>query len=326
MSCIQQCSLSLSNTGSECVPVFDITDKIWFTRKYGADGTKNRITIASLEAAIAGGTEDTFFSAMMNAVDASTRVYPVGSFKNVADEREDAKYFDWEDGSKYFLEDGVRTFNGLIPNGAPQLKSRIESFRGFEVSAYYVTKSNQLVGKVSADGLYFEPIDLEAPSIAAKFTKRGSSSPQSLGVRFDVKSTENDSSLRLIDCSEVGEVTLGDYRGLLDAIVAISDISNQGFTATFTADWGTPMNPYLITGLLAADFRGYVSGTASRIYNEDDTADVTISSVTESTDGVYEITFAAEQDEADVLLLKLSASGYDFTVNVNGTEIVIPTT
>jgi hypothetical protein len=84
---------------------------------------------------------------------------------------------------------------------------------------------------------------------------------------------------------------------------AATSISTTGFSTELTYDYGTAVTKQKFKGAVLADFT---------LYNETTTASVTITSVTEATDGNYDFVIPA-QTSADVLTLSLSKDGFEMT-------------
>jgi len=124
---------------------------------------------------------------------------------------------------------------------------------------------------------------------------------------------EKDENMSMITVDEMTDGVAG-IKGLLDIKSSYANISTTGFDVTLTVDgYGTKLTPQLVKGLVAGDFA---------LFNVTDSLSVTILTATESPDGTYAITFAA-QTSADVLRLTPSKDGYDFSAVVTNT-ITIP--
>ncbi len=122
-------------------------------------------------------------------------------------------------------------------------------------------------------------------------------------LSFSFHVGENDADLRWISCSELGGANLLSLRDRLNVCSIVTDIAVDGFKAKLYTDYGTPINPGLSIGLVAADFS---------LYNKTTEADVTIDDVTEDPDGTYTFEFTA-QNAGDELELTPTKNGQDFT-------------
>jgi hypothetical protein len=127
-------------------------------------------------------------------------------------------------------------------------------------------------------------------------------------VQFSWLGTVRDADLRTLKApSSYNPLT--DLRGLVDTAVTHSAITTTSFTSTLVDEYGCA-----ISGLELADFSlAETSPTPGAI---------SITSVTESSDGVYDFVIPTATS-ADVLALTPSKTGFDFA-NVTATAITIP--
>lgn len=301
------CNIGGSNTGQSCVPIMRVQKKIFLVPTFDSTGVANEIDLTQT-------LNEAYFVARVNDTDASQRWYPLPEMKNIVDERGDSLYQTFEDGSKVFISQGTRTFNGLIvgADAAPQMVGKITSHRGVGMSIFIVDKEKNLIGKVGSSATKLAPIELEADSIDAKFIKTIDTAIQAIQVSFDVHMNEDDADLRMIQSTEMS-YDISRLRGLIDVDSTIDNKSTEGFEVTLTTDGGTPITPVLCKGLVIGDFA---------LYNVTDTAPIAITSVTESPAGVYTFVIPT-QTSADVLRLTPTKSGYDFT-DVIANTITIP--
>jgi hypothetical protein len=102
---------------------------------------------------------------------------------------------------------------------------------------------------------------------------------------------------------------LEDFYSLLDVSGTASAISTTGFTMTLVDPYGDPVED-LVSGDFSLEETSPTPGS------------ITISSVTETSAGVYAFTFGA-QTSADVLSLTPSKNGYDFSA-IPSVTITIP--
>lgn len=295
------CNVSLSNTGSACTPIMQVTKQLILVPKYDNDGDRNKVLFTDV-------LNQAYFTALINQADPTKRWYPLPELKNIEDVRGDNIIETFEDQSSVFIQEGARTFSGLMiasigsGAGSAQLKGKIESFRCTEFGAYHIDKNGNLIGSLTEDGLGLYPIDIDPQSLSAMLMKTTDTTIQKLNIRFNYSTLECDENLRMIAASELGGANLLGLRGLITVYPEYSNIDNTTFTAKLYTDFGTPANPVVVKGLVAADFA---------LFNVDDNASVTIVSVTESPDGTYVFTFAS-QDNGEELRLTPTKNGYDF--------------
>jgi hypothetical protein len=127
-------------------------------------------------------------------------------------------------------------------------------------------------------------------------------------IQFNWLGTVKDGDLRTLK-APTSYNPLTDLRGLVDTAATYSAITTTSFTATLTDEYGCA-----ISGLLVGDFAlTETSPTPGAIV---------ITSVTESSDGVYDFVIPAATS-ADVLALTPSKTGFDFAA-VTATAITIP--
>ena len=303
MAC--KCDVGLSNTGTACTPLQAVARQYILTPKFKADGTLNKLDITST-------LNSAFWTSQVNAV-AEERWYPLPRVQNVTDEKGDNIVQSFNDGSTAFIAEGARTVVGFLPGQAPHLVGQINDARCSEIAMYVIDKDGNLIGKCIEDG-FLHPICLEDDTISATYVKNDASATVSgVNIAFTWSLDEKDENMSMITVDEMTDGVAG-IKGLLDISSSYANISTTGFDVTLTVDgYGTKLTPQLVKGLVAGDFA---------LFNVTDSLSVTILTATESPDGTYAITFAA-QTSADVLRLTPSKDGYDFSAVVTNT-ITIP--
>ncbi|HKZ36096.1 MAG TPA: hypothetical protein VJ184_00495 [Chryseolinea sp.] len=311
MSCVAcKCGVSLSDTGFDCTPVQEVTYKLMAVQTFDSTGTRNKIPFTAT-------LNQAYFDALINNTDKSKRWYPLPAMKAVEDVRGDNRTEEFPDQTMEFIAEGARKFKAWIVGGnaganSPQMKQLIENIRCGDYSFYIVTVKNQLIGNISTDGLYLEPIEIDEQSISAQFIKKTDTTVQKLQLTFNWSQIASDANLRMIDCDELGDANLQGLRGLLGVCARIINITYTTLKFSLESVFGTPTSPITADGLVVTDFVSSVGGATSKLYNETTTSDVAITGLTESPDGTYELTFAA-QILGDVLVIKPLKTGYDFT-------------
>ena len=296
------CSLTVANTGFGCTPIMEVVEKFIEVSYFKEDGTINEIDLT-----------DTFnlayFTALVNNADETLRWYPLPFVKNMVDERADSDFETFDDKTKIERQVGIRSVKTMITTlgnnaGAvsPQMVGKINDKKCKVSGLFGITKSKQLVGEMINDG-FLAPIRIDNGSISAKLIKTGSgATTQKIDLSFDWHIDVQDERLRTLEADEMStDISL--LNGLLDVTATYSAISQTSFKATLKTQYGSYLNPVLVEGLVAGDMA---------LYNVTDSANVTITSVVESPDGTYLISFAS-QTVADVLRLTISKDGYDFT-------------
>ena len=303
MAC--KCDVGLSNTGTACTPLQAVARQYILTPKFKADGTLNKLDITST-------LNTAFWTSQVNAT-AEERWYPLPRVQNVTGEKGDNIVQSFNDGSTAFIAEGARTVVGFLPGQAPHLVGQINDARCSEIAMYVIDKDGNLIGKCIEDG-FLHPICLEDDTISATYVKNDASATVSgVNIAFTWSLDEKDENMSMIKVDEMTDGVAG-IKGLLDIKSSYANISTTGFDVTLTVDgYGTKLTPQLVKGLVAGDFA---------LFNVTDSLSVTILTATESPDGTYAITFAA-QTSADVLRLTPSKDGYNFSAVVTNT-ITIP--
>ncbi len=292
MSC--KCNVGLGNTGTGCTPIAEVAKKLILLEYFKADGTVNGITLS-------GTTfNNTFWSGKVNHADPKLRWYPLPDMKNVTTERAEGIKETYNDGTVGFVNQGGKSFLGLIINGPAQLQKELETARCVDVGIFVIDKDGNLLGNGSVAGV-LQPFKLDKDSFSTRLIPATDTTLQKLEVGFNYSVDEKDEDIVMITAAEMTDSPI-NLKGLLDISHTVSGISTTGFTSTLKTKYGTPLNPVLDKGLLITDFA---------IYNVTDSAAVTILTMVE-TNGVYAFTFAA-QTVADVLRLTPTKVGRSYT-------------
>jgi hypothetical protein len=315
MSVICNCSVGGGNTGTpSCYGIFDVTVQIILVEYYKADGTVNGIDVSTLSA---GGTilSQSDLDALIRNVDSKERYYPSPSLKNIVDERADDITESYEDGTTSFIQEGARTFEGLIIKGDPVLLGNLKQWRCVTTGVFFIDKSGNLIGNGKRAG-FLDPILLEEETFSAGLIKGSDTTKQKDRIRFTVSSLENDSDLRMIEAGSITAQLIG-AKGLMDVIAGTpSAVSTTGFTVQLNTKYGGVIKKIPASGLAVTDFL---------VFNQTASANVVPVSVTENpaVPGEYAFVLPA-QTSLDILLVSNPAVGplatrYDlesFTVSI----------
>lgn len=303
---ICECSATLNNTGTpSCPTLMRDAEMIILVPKYLSDGTLNTIDLTDL-------LDQAYFDGRVNSTDPLYRWYPLPRLKNPNSERGDAVYVDYEDLTKDFVHQGVRSFSLLLPNQEPTLLGKLESWRCQEFGIFIVDKNRSLIGMGDIDG-FLRPIIIDQNSFTPNYILPKATDVATIDIKFNFDTDEQDADIRMILASEISPVNLVNLKGLLDVDSTYSSISTTGFTAKLTTQYGSILNPKVVAGLVIGDFA---------LYNLFDSLAVTISTMVENPDGTYAFTFAA-QGSGETLRLTPTKTKFDFT-NVVANHIAIP--
>jgi hypothetical protein len=284
------------NTGyyQNCDSNFKVMRGLIIVPKFNADGERNKI---------AAGTEITeaALTALLNNADKTVRWYPIPEIEAATGERTDPTLFTNPSGAIEFVKDGVKTLQFELRRRGSEFKGQIESCECNELAFYAIDIDGRIRGLIETveDGspdLY--PIPIQPGSFYSKL------------VDFQIGITVQDSLLRIYPSS----LTTADMlaaRGLYDVYVDYSDISQTGFTATLRTIYsdGERFRP---EGLVAADFA---------LYNDTDSLAVVITTVTETSPGVY-VFVIPSQTVADSMTLTPTKNGFDFAEVIDSPIVV----
>lgn len=301
------CNAGLGNTGTTCSPLQKSAYKYIGVPLYDDDGNRNGIDLEN------DTLNQAYFDALVNQTDKSKRWFPYPAMKNVEDVRGENQTEEFSDKTKIFVSEGTRSSKSWIvgSDAQPVLKEKIESGRCREMGYMVVDLSGNLIGSFNSDKTFLYPIQIVQDTLSARWIKPTDSTTQKIELMFDWHPSERDENLGMITCSELGDVNLLTIKGLLDICAVVESITVTGFKVTLKTSYGTALNPVLDKGLVITDFVSSDTGATGKIFNETTQADVTITSVTESPDGVYTFVIPA-QSFSDVLILKPLKNGRDY--------------
>lgn len=303
------CNNTLRNLGSpDCPPVFQIAKKFMFVPRFGSNGSVNKILKTDL-AVLA--------NLPLEAANPLDRYFPTAEVENVEDLRDEPVRQEFNSGKSIVVRDGFRTNTAFIPLGSTQELGAYKSYGCAEFGAFVVDGGgNVIYYEDPSDPDYAYPILVDSDTYHAMLVKATDAEVQMVMLSWQWRQSQKDQNLRFIEATEL-DYDVEDLNGLFDADAVFSNISVTGFTMTITTQFGVP-----VQNLVAADFESWDTGTPDAIYNVTQDADITPLTITESSAGVYDITFAA-QTAADVLRVNLPIkAGIDFAAISDGTNDV----
>lgn len=287
----------------------DVAESIVLVPLRDGDGTLNRVDYSLT-------LDDAYFQARINESDSNARWYFLQGVKAVETERAEDEFEDFPDGTKSKIRDGIRSFSFFVPDVDAYFHQKMEDFQCVRGLGFFIVdRSGNLIGDESVDG-FLAPIPIQQNTFSSIFSYPTDSAVGKEMISFDYKSTFKDSDLGYIAASDLAaDADLDGYGGLLDLYGGTATaISTTGFTIPITYAFGG------VNGLAAED----IAEANFEIYNETTASTVAISTMTESPEGTYAFTFAA-QTSADVLQLRIASgvNGFDDT-NLRSVDIVIP--
>jgi hypothetical protein len=298
MATVCNCEVGLSNTGlPNCAPIADVTKRIILVPIFANDGTRNEYEVATTT------FNQVFFDGKINEADASKRWFPLPDIENIEDVRADAILETLNSGKNIFVQQGIRSFLGLIIKQSPEYLSQLEAATCVKFGALVIDKKGNLIGNGASKAGYLRPIQIDNNTWYPRLIKATDTEVQKIQLGFEWDINEQDSNIRMVSANDIA-IDLFDLRGLLDVYgTTPTAISTTGFTITLETFFGSMKDKVEVVGLLLADFD---------LYNVTDSLAVTILTVTENPDGTYAFTFAA-QTSGDVLKLSVDKNGFDST-------------
>ena len=301
------CNESLGNTGEPgCQPIFKVTKKLILVNTFDSTGAENSLTVS-------GGLTQNALDALINQADPTKRWYPLPLLENVTGERSATSYETAPSGRKAFVKQGTRSFSAEIWEESSVYKNQLDAIRCNDVSIFMVDVIGNLRGTIhNNENAKLYPIKIDNNSFDAVLMFGSDTVNEKLVISFDFDQTEDDSDLRLIANADM-EASLINASGLIDIQSTISSITTTGFVAKLKQKFGSLANLVVDSGLVVGDFA---------LYNVTDSANVTITSATESPKGTYTFVYSA-QTSGDVLRLTPSMEGRDYK-NVISNTILTP--
>jgi len=287
------CDITLSNTGTpSCVPIMGVGVKPVLVPLVADDGTENVLTISSYT-----GTQVEWDTRTEN-LDRSKRYYPLPEFKNVEDIKGDTIFESFNDTSNLFVQEGTRTYTGILPNQAPTLLDNLKAIKCTKFGMFIIDDQGNLIGNISSDGLSLKPIPVDNNTWNPILIKSTDTTVQKIQLSFEFSRLTKDEDLRMIKSSG-SEIALLGLEGLVDLEAAFNTIVATGANAVISYDRGEAAK-IAFTGA-EADLT---------LYNETTLASVALSSATETPPGTYALVFVA-QTAGDIMQLSVIKDGFE---------------
>ncbi len=306
-------NLTLGNSGiPNCTLIASVTNNLIVVPTFDSTGARNFIdTTVTLD--------DAFFTDRINAgasgatiTDVLQRWYPLPQMKNVVDERAEPISADFGDGTIEIISQGARNFLGQFTGKSASnvFHSKIDGYGCNTISVYIVDINGNLIGSCTEDDKLF-PVQIDENTWFVNLMKAvAGTSNQRLQLTYNYDRNEDDTNLRMIKASETTP-DVRDLKGLIDVngeVAASPIVTIDDFTVNLTFDYGSQVTKQPFIGAVLADFDlNEISPTPGA---------VTIISVTESADGVYDFVITTATS-GDVLELDLQKDGFEMdTVTV----------
>lgn len=305
-----ECGSGGKNTGQpSCVPVIGRIAFPIFVHTFDEDGVRNSIKTTDF---VNGVLPESFVDDKINETDPTKRWFIAPKINTVTDTRAEAITFD-VDGIAVIVDQGIRTFVGSFYSkaGNPKFAGVINSFFCIDMSYFEVTVEGAIAGIDNTTELL--PIDIETGTLYAGVVKKTKTDPNSVGLTFAVQELVRDENYSQISPSQIGANMLLK-KGLID--IEGSALATPAITATtvrldLNFCYGNFNNNLPFKGAVVADFSPDDGVTTGVLFNVTQSANITINTVTEVADGVYDLVLAAGANSADEISVDISKLGYD---------------
>lgn len=300
------CEDGLSNLGLQnCEKIMGALRKFVFTPSASYTGVLNKINPAST-------LNKAWVDALLNNEDKSLRLYPSPELKNITMKKDAPTMKKWDDGSEHFVTENVRKAMAILPEAPARFKAKFEAIRCNSNTAFYgIDAQGNWIGIINGTDGFLYPIPMNVKSVVAGFDFGDDKDSSQIALSFEIPSWVNDADFRMISAAKFPDFSPLTISGLLDAKVAFSNIAAGAVRATITVENNTLDVPTAVEGLVVTDFVSSVTAATSKIRNTTDNADVTITTVTEVSAGVYNLTYTLLAAKNVVVLAKLN--GIDFS-------------
>lgn len=246
------------------------------------------------------------WSGSLYSSDESLRIHLLSNVKAVTDEREDPNTED-VDGVEMFVSEGTRKISFEVYGVPSKLKGFIEGLRCGEWGFYPISNTKNLGGL--KDGADIKPIEIERGTLHVKEMYQTKTGQQKLMVTFQVSEEYNDSDFGFLPASAISADLLGTTPQIQAEVTgdgAADSAGNETFSLAFSANNSTIDIP--VVGVVAANLQ---------LYNNTTDASVSITTLTETSDGNYALAYTAQTASDELVLSNADGSpvalSYTFT-------------
>lgn len=260
-----------------CVPSFGRDSRIIFVQYLNNLGAVNSIKSTDT-------LDSTFFEGKINAgagasvLDASLRWNITETINNVVGARGENVTQDI-DGIPLNVKQGVRnydgTFYGAIAN--PTYVGALESMACSQMGYFIIDVNGNIIGMKNDVSGDLDPIKVQRNTLQVMYKHPSSTEVQNINVKFAVEENERDADLNYIPVTAVDVLAL---RSLLTINGVTSNPALTGADLTMTLAYGTAFSGLPYEGALLADFTAF---------NVTQSSSIVITSVTETSKGVYAV-------------------------------------
>ena len=297
----------IKNMGySNCENLLKAGQRLLIVKLYDSTGARNYIDPAQVSGS-------TWLTDLLNDSDLSKRAYATPDIYNITTEKAEANFETMESGDKFFVSENARVFKGMVPDAPTSLKAGFESWRCAcsDIGFYIVDIEGNLGGCIIGDDGYLYPIPFNARSIYAGVKFATDKTTQGVELTFDIFRKFDDSTIRMISADSFDAQLLQEAKALLDMVVTTSAPGQTSVTITPVVYQSDITSPIAVEGILAANVFNAKGGTAAKVRNITDSANIT-ATVADNGDGTFTISYAS-QTASDSMSAVIKKNGYEFT-------------
>lgn len=316
---ICKCNYGLNNTALPgCVPIAQVIKKVIFVQLQNNAGTLAYINPSTT-------LNKAWATALINNTDKSTRWFPTPELKNVTLEKEAPVFESYEDGSSYFVREGVRKIAAVIPDCPPMYKAALESVRcNANTGVFFVDINGNIIGLTNESDGNLYPFPINTQSMVGSVVFGDDKQVGKVNVMFELPAYIKDADIRMIQGTAFPDFSPVTLQGLLTVnATLVGAVTDTGMTVQLTTPSPDLSTNIAVTGWLLANFVSSSTGSTGKIYDVTDSTDKTITSVTESATIPGQYTFVWTSMSGKTLTLAASTPGYD-SINLQSLAVVTP--
>lgn len=287
---------AIGNTGvSTGSKVFKRIVKGFLVQTFADDGTRNELDFSATTS-----LTKVAFDALVEHADPSKRWYPLPKFYDVEALKGDPVLDTAGDGTNFFIQDGIRSFNSIHKQQDATLIKALDTLEcaaNADWSIVLADDCDQLfVEEVEANK--GRPLKIAESTFRAIYQFATDTTTNSIPIQYDFDKFIKDSRLTVVDVDTDADIL--NASGLITVRAAYTTISTTGATGTMTFDFGALGAKQAYEGAVTADFDlNEITPTPGP---------VTAFAVSEGLPGVYAMTWTLETT-GDVLELTSTAAG-----------------
>jgi hypothetical protein len=281
MSEICTCGIAYGETGLDNCPVIGKTPhNVIIVPRYKADGTLNSIDSSSVTL----GAD--ILALTQYATTPQERLYPIAFGENFTMPITETVYATAPSGNKFKIKDGIRSvmFELWDKSASVRMLSELKKFGCSTLSYYLVDIEGKIEGYKNAAGdAEFYPFPMSTSTYNALLNYATDADVQKIMVSFDREQYFNDAKIYYLTQADLG-YSATELKGLVPIGITATLPTTTSVTVTLTKPQYSAATSAPLVGLLAANFS--IENTATN-------ANVPVLTCTESSDGVYVLTYAA---------------------------------